>query len=184
MSEITYQSPTQLVLKRFFKHRFAPVALFVFFCLLCSAIFAFLSHYTPTQQNPHEAYQPPSAQHWFGTDELGRDVYTRILYGGRISLSVGLVATLLTLLIGVVVGSISGYYGGWLDNVLMRITDAFLSFPAVLVLILISSLLREMPLVIMNNSVIVVIIVIAALSWMWSARLVRSLVLPCGNANL
>lgn len=177
MSEITYQSPSQLVFNRFFKHRFAPFALFVFFCLLSASIFAFLSRYTPTQQNPNEAYQPPSAAHWFGTDELGRDVYTRILYGGRISLSVGLVATMLTLFIGVVVGSISGYYGGWLDNILMRITDAFLSFPVVLVLILISSLLREMPLLIMRNSVIVVIIVIAALSWMWSARLVRSLVL-------
>lgn len=177
MNEVAYESPTQIILRRFIKHRFAPFALLVFSLLLCASLFAFLSRYTPTQQDPHQAYQPPSAHHWFGTDELGRDVFTRILYGGRISLSVGLLATLLTLTIGIIVGSLSGYYGGWVDNILMRITDAFLSFPVVLVLILISSLLREMPLIIMRNSVVVVIIVIAALSWMWSARLVRSLVL-------
>ena len=153
MNNVAYENPAQIVLRRFFLHRFAPFALLVFCLILCASIFAFLSRYTPTQQDPHEAYQPPSTQHWFGTDELGRDVFTRILYGGRISLSVGLLATTLTLTIGIFIGAISGYYGGWLDNILMRITDAFLSFPVVLVLILISSLLREMPLIIMLSGI-------------------------------
>lgn len=177
MSEMQYESPTRLVIRRFLRHKLAPVALFVFLVLLSSAILASLSPYTATQQSPLEAYQAPSAKHWFGTDELGRDVFTRLLYGGRISLTVGLFATLLTLCVGVVVGAAAGYYGGWIDNLLMRITDAFLSFPVVLVLILISSLLRDLPFIFLRNSVFVVIIVIAALSWMWSARLVRSLTL-------
>ncbi len=177
MSEVKYESPIQLIIRRFFRHRLAPVALAVFVLLLLSASFAFLSRYTPTQQAPQKAYQPPSSQHWFGTDELGRDVYTRILYGGRISLAVGSLATFFTLVIGILVGSLAGYYGGWIDNILMRITDAFLSFPVVLVLILISSLLRDLPFLILRNSVVVVIIIISVLSWMWSARLVRSLML-------
>lgn len=177
MSEVRYESPTHLVLRRFFRHKLAPFALVVFLMLLMSAILASLSPYTATQQSPMQAYEAPSAEHWFGTDELGRDVFTRLLYGGRISLTVGLFATLLTLCVGVVVGAAAGYYGGWIDNLLMRITDAFLSFPVVLVLILISSLLRDLPFIFMRNSVLVVIIVIAALSWMWSARLVRSLTL-------
>lgn len=176
-SQVKYESPTQVVLRRFFRHKLAPLATILFLLMVSSALLAPLSPYTPTQQAPANAFQPPSASHWFGTDELGRDIFTRILYGGRISLSVGLLATALTLVLGVLVGALAGYYGGWVDNLLMRITDAFLSFPVVLVLILISSLLRDLPIAIMRNSVLVVILVISALSWMWSARLVRSLVL-------
>jgi peptide/nickel transport system permease protein len=175
--EMSYESPSQVILRRFYRYRLSVIAVLVFALLVFSAAAASLSPYTSTQQEPKNAYQQPSAEHWFGTDELGRDVFTRILHGGRISLTVGLLATLLTLSLGVVVGSMAGYYGGWLDNLLMRVTDAFLSFPVVLVLILISSLLRDLPFLFLRNSVLVVIIVIASLSWMWSARLVRSLML-------
>jgi len=100
-------------------------------------------------------------------------VLTRVLYGGRISILVGLLATLLSTAIGVIVGALAGYFGGWLDNLLMRVTDAFLSLPTLFVLILISTMLREVPALSLSNSVAVVIIVIAVLSWMWPARLVR-----------
>jgi peptide/nickel transport system permease protein len=92
-----------------------------------------------------------------------------------VSLTVGLVSTLLTLFLGVSVGAISGYYGGWLDNVLMRITDTFLTLPTIFVLIILSSMLRELSIPWLKNSILVVILIIAALSWMWTARLVRSL---------
>jgi peptide/nickel transport system permease protein len=163
------------VLRRFFKHRLALVALVVLILLVVLALAASLTPYTPTQQDPANPFQSPTAAHWFGTDELGRDIFTRILYGGRVSLLVGLVSTLLTILLGVVVGALSGYYGGALDNLLMRITDTFLTFPTIFVLIILSSLLRELPIPWLKNSVMVVIVIIAALSWMWPARLVRSL---------
>ena len=99
---------------------------------------------------------------------------TRTLYGGRISLVVGLLSTALALSIGVTVGALAGYVGGWLDNLLMRITDAFLTLPTLFVLILISTILRDQPALNLRSSVAIVIIVIAVLQWMWPARLLRA----------
>jgi peptide/nickel transport system permease protein len=172
---MTERSLGSQIISRFFKHHLAVIAVVVLLIMILSALGAGLTRYSPTQQDPANPFLKPSADHWFGTDELGRDIFTRILYGSRVSLLVGLVSTVLTILLGVAVGAISGYYGGWLDNVLMRITDTFLTFPTIFVLIILSSLLRELPFPWLKNSVLVVIVIIAALSWMWPARLVRSL---------
>lgn len=172
---MTERSLGSQIIRRFSKHRLAMVALFLLILLVALALGASLSPYSPTQQDPINPFKPPNSVHWFGTDELGRDIFTRILYGGRVSLLVGLMSTLLTIFLGVAVGALSGYYGGWLDNVLMRITDTFLTFPTIFVLIILSSLLRELPFPWLKNSVMVVIVIIASLSWMWIARLVRSL---------
>jgi len=171
------QTPLQLILRRFLRHRLAVMAVAGLLIVILAAVLAPLTPYGPRQQFPANNFQPPSRANWFGTDELGRDVLTRILYGGRISLVVGLSATSLTILLGVLVGSVSGYFGGWLDNVIMRVTDAFLGFPTIFVLILLSALLREQNVVWLQNSIFIVVVVIAALSWMWPARLVRSLFL-------
>jgi peptide/nickel transport system permease protein len=167
------ESLTRLTLRRFLRHRVALISIGILTLVILSALLAPLSPYSPTGQNPANDLAPPSVEHWFGTDDLGRDVFTRTLYGGRISIMVGLLATALSLLVGVVVGAVSGYFGGWIDNVLMRITDAFLSLPSLFVLILISTMLRDLPVMQLRNSVWVVILVIAVLSWMWPARLVR-----------
>jgi peptide/nickel transport system permease protein len=167
------ESLTRLTIRRFFRHRVALLSIAVLLLVILSALLAPLSPYTPTQQNPANDLQPPTAAHWFGTDDLGRDVFTRVIYGGRISILVGLMATLISLAFGVLVGAVAGYFGGWIDNVLMRITDAFLSLPSLFVLILISTLLRDLPALPLRNSVWIVIIVIAVLSWMWPARLIR-----------
>ncbi|MBI1296711.1 ABC transporter permease subunit [bacterium] len=167
------ESLTRLTIRRFFRHRIALLSIAVLLLVILSALLAPLSPYTPTQQNPANDLQPPTAAHWFGTDDLGRDVFTRVIYGGRISILVGLMATLISLAFGVLVGAVAGYFGGWIDNVLMRITDAFLSLPSLFVLILISTLLRDLPALPLRNSVWIVIIVIAVLSWMWPARLIR-----------
>jgi peptide/nickel transport system permease protein len=167
----------RIILRRFFKHRLASVAIAALIILILSALFASLSPYSPTEQEPINSFQSPTAEHWFGTDELGRDIFTRILYGGRVSLAVGLLSTFSSILIGVIIGALSGYYGGWLDSILMRITDAFLTFPTLFVLILLGAFLREQPIPWLKNSVLVVIVIIAVLSWMWPARLVRSLFL-------
>ncbi|NWG05467.1 MAG: ABC transporter permease [Chloroflexi bacterium] len=171
------ESVAALIVRRFFKHRLAGIAIAVLAVLVIESTFAFLSRYDPTTQNPTNSFQTSNAEHWFGTDELGRDIFTRILYGGRVSLTVGLLSTFLSIALGVVVGALSGYYGGLIDSALMRITDAFLTFPTIFVLILLGAFLREQQAAWLKNSVFVVIIIIAALSWMWPARLVRSLFL-------
>ena len=174
---IKEQSMARLIIRRFFKHRLAGFAIAVLTILILSAVFAYLSPYTPTQQEPINSFKTPSSEHWFGTDELGRDIFTRILYGGRVSLAVGLLSSFASILIGVIVGALSGYFGGLLDSILMRVTDAFLTFPTLFVLILLGAFLREQPIPWLKNSVLVVIVIIAVLSWMWPARLVRSLFL-------
>jgi peptide/nickel transport system permease protein len=166
-----------VIIRRFFKHRLAGIAIGVLAILVIASVFAFLSRYDPTTQNPTNSFQKSNVTHWFGTDELGRDIFTRILYGGRVSLTVGLLSTFLSIALGVVVGALSGYYGGLIDSALMRVTDAFLTFPTIFVLILLGAFLREQQLPWLKNSVFVVIIIIAALSWMWPARLVRGLFL-------
>jgi peptide/nickel transport system permease protein len=172
---MTNRSLGSQILHRFFKHRLAVFAVVMLVIMVLLALGAGLTPYSPTEQDPAHPFQPPSSTHWFGTDELGRDIFTRILYGGRVSLLVGLVSTLFAILAGVVVGALAGYYGGGTDNVLMRITDTFLTLPTIFVLIILSSFLREQPFPWLKNSVFVVIVIIAALSWMWTARLVRSL---------
>ncbi|NOH02243.1 MAG: ABC transporter permease [Chloroflexi bacterium] len=166
-----------LITRRFFKHKLAGVAVAVLALLVLAAVFANLSAHDPLAQNPTNSFQKANAVHWFGTDELGRDFFTRILYGGRVSLAVGLLSTFLSITLGIIVGSLSGYFGGWLDSALMRITDAFLTFPTIFVLIILGAFLREQQLFILQNSIFVVIVIIAALSWMWPARLVRGLFL-------
>lgn len=168
---------SHLITRRFFKHRLAGFAIAVLALLILMAVLAHLSPYSPTDQEPANSFQKPDSAHWFGTDELGRDVFTRILYGGRVSLAVGLLSTFFAILLGVVVGALSGYFGGVTDSALMRTTDAFLTFPTIFVLILLSAFLREQNAPWMQNSMFVVIVIIAALSWMWTARLVRGLFL-------
>ena len=171
------ENMTLVILRRFFKHKLAGVAVAILLLLIIASALAGLNPYNPTDQNPTNKLQDPNGEHWFGTDELGRDVFSRILHGGRVSLAVGLISTLLSIFVGVVVGALSGYFGGWTDSILMRITDAFLTFPTIFVLILLGAFLREQQLFILQNSIFVVIIIIAALSWMWPARLVRGLFL-------
>ncbi len=171
------QSMGWLITRRFFKHKLAGFALGILIILVLASILAFVTPYSPTDQVPTNSFQKPDMQHWFGTDELGRDIFTRILYGGRVSLTVGLLSTVLSITVGIIVGALSGYFGGYLDSILMRITDAFLTFPSIFVLILLAGFLREQQIPWLQNSVFVVIIIIAALSWMWPARLVRGLFL-------
>ena len=165
----------QNVWKRFTKHRGAIAGVTVFGILLIICILAPISPYDPEASDLSVEFQPPSASHWFGTDALGRDLFTRILYGGRISLTVGGIAVAISLLIGVPIGALAGYYGGRLDSILMRLTDAFLSLPSFLVLILLAAILREVELpLFQRNSVLTISIVIGILSWMTFARLVRA----------
>ena len=143
--------------------------------LIVICTLASFSPFDPEKSNLPEKFRAPSASHLLGTDALGRDLFTRILYGGRISLAVGGIAVAISLLIGVPIGALAGYYGGTLDSVLMRLTDAFLSLPSFLVLILLAAMLREIELpLFQRNSVLTISLVIGILSWMTFARLVRA----------
>jgi len=151
---------------RFRRHKLAVGGLTMLLLLSLAAIAAPLL----TNQNPNavdlSAYRTaPSADHWLGTDSAGRDVYSRILYAGRVSLSVGLVAVGIYVLIGATLGGLAGYFGGWVDNVIMRLADMVLSFPAIIVIITIVS--------IVGPSIINVMVVIGLLGWPPIARLVR-----------
>ncbi len=119
--------------------------------------------------NIAERFQPPSAQYWLGTDGFGRDVLSRILYGGRVSVTIGLTVVLFALLIGLPIGIVAGYAGGWLDEVLMRITDVFLAFPALLLAVLLAAAL--------GAGMFNCILAISVSWWPWYARLARSEVL-------
>jgi peptide/nickel transport system permease protein len=172
------ESLSALIWRRFKRHRLALLSTIVLALMIILVISAPLSGFSPTELDSKNDFAKPSAAHWFGTDELGRDVFTRILYGGQISLTVGIFSSLISLMIGVIVGALSGYYGGWIDNMLMRITDTFLIMPVVFVLILFSTLLRELPALIQyRSSVWLVIFAISAFAWMWPARIARGLCL-------
>ena len=161
--------------KRFRKHPGAIAGSVVLIILILLCLFAPLSPYDPEASDMEARLQPPSLTHPMGTDALGRDLLTRVLYGGRISLLVGLLVIGISLSIGVPVGALAGYYGGTLDTILMRITDTFLTLPTLLVLILLSAILREVEFPLFErNSVLTIGLVIGILSWMIFARLVRA----------
>jgi len=167
--------PTSKVLRRFLQHPGAMAGSIVLVILVLAVLFGAFSPYSPNTSSVLERMQPPTWKHPLGTDGLGRDLMTRILFGGRISLTVGMLVVAITLLLGVSVGALAGYAGGWIDNLLMRITDAALTLPSLLVLILLSAMLREVNLpLFQRNSVLTIAIVIGLLSWMTFARLVRA----------
>jgi peptide/nickel transport system permease protein len=166
------------VVRRFIKHPGAIAGSVILAILVLAISLGSFSPYSSVNSNVVDRLQPPSFQHPMGTDALGRDLLTRILYGGRISLAVGLMVVAITLVIGITVGAVAGYAGGWIDNILMRITDAALTLPSLLVLILLSAILREVELPFFEkNNVVTISFVIGMLSWMTFARLVRAAVL-------
>jgi len=164
--------------RRFRRNRGAVAGSLLLGALILGVLLAPLSPYGPDTSNLTAQFLPPSWAHPMGTDALGRDVLTRVLYGGRVSLTVGFLVVAISLTLGVTVGAVAGYSGGAIDAVLMRLTDAALALPSVLVLILVSAVLREVRLPLLErNSVLTIAIAIGGLSWMTFARLVRASVL-------
>lgn len=157
----------QIFVKQFFKNKLAVLGLVVFSLLVLMAIFApVLAPYDPVEIDIFApVHQAPSSEHLLGTDELGRDVLSRLLYGSRVTLLVGVSSMIFAVIIGSVIGALGGYYGGVLDNVLMRMTDVFLSFPAIILLIIMAAYF--------NTSIFGMIVIIGITSWMSVARLVR-----------
>jgi peptide/nickel transport system permease protein len=172
------ETMTALAWKRFRRHPGAMVGAVILIFMVLTALLAPLSPYDPVKSDIKNRFQAPSQAHPFGTDGLGRDVMTRTFYGGRVSMTVGVMVVLITSLIGISVGTVAGYYGGWIDNILMRIIDATLSLPGLLFMILLSAILREADLpYIQSNSLFTIAVVLGILSWPTVARLVRAVFL-------
>ncbi len=160
-------SQTRLYLRRLQQHKLALAGCAVILVLAVATLGApLLTSYDPEKVNLVQAKQPPSREHIFGTDELGRDVLTRCLYGGRVSLGVALLAVALGISVGASLGLLAGYYGGVIDNLLMRLVDVVLSLPRYFLLIMIQAFFTPSP--------VNVVVVIGATSWMQTARIVRS----------
>ncbi len=176
-SPVRQDTMLRLVARRFLRHRMATAGLVVLVMLVLSAILAELAPHDPNALAATARKQGPSVDHWFGTDKVGRDIFARTLYGGRISLVIGLAATGVALAIGTVVGALAGYFGGKTDAALMRLTDVFLCFPQLFVLIVLGTLIRTTSLRVLQGSIAPIAVVIGVLSWMGLARIVRATVL-------
>jgi peptide/nickel transport system permease protein len=145
--------------RRFSRNKGALFGLFILFLIVLASMFAeVISPYDPVEQDLMALMQPPSAQHWLGTDSLGRDILSRMIYGSRIALMVGILAVLLAMAVGVTLGLIAGYYGGLVDSVIMRIMDGLFAFP---ILILAIALMAIMGLGLINIIIAVAVGMIA-----------------------
>lgn len=170
------QSPARIFWRRFTANWRAIAAAALLLVIIILVVFApFFTPYERDAQNLRARFQPPSLEHWMGTDDLGRDLFTRVLYAGRASLSVGVLAVLISLVVGVGIGLVSGYFGGWLDGLLSRITEVFLSVPRLFVLILLAVYLRALDAPWAQPGTIgPIAVVIGLFAWMGMARLVRA----------
>ena len=156
--------------RKFRKNKLALIGLvFLTFMILCVILIPMLSPYTYEMQDLTNKNQMPSLEHPFGTDKLGRDILVRVMYGGRISLAIGFAAAAINLCIGIVYGGIAGYFGGKVDNLMMRFIDIIYSVPDLLYIILI--------LMVFGNNVTSMLMAICMTSWVQMARQVRTQVL-------
>lgn len=154
----------------------AMVGLFIIISLLLVAAFApFLAPYSPVDGVLANRLQPPSAQHWMGTDELGRDILSRVIYGARITLMIVILVAIIAAPLGLVIGTAAGYFGGWIDRILMGMTDIFLSFPRLILALAFVAALGPG----IENAVIA----IAITAWPVYARIARAEVLTFRNAE-
>lgn len=190
-------SPLKLGVRRFRRHRMAMVGLgllFLIFLYITLGALASRGYCTPIRQDVRgEAWancndtslrlNPPSGDHIFGTDVIGRDIFARTIYGGQISLLIGISAAVVEVFLGALIGSLAAYYGGWVDSVLMRFTEAMLLIPSLFLLIIGAHFFSDrMPSFHffgreLTGNVILIILIIGATSWMYLARIVRANVL-------
>ena len=157
-------------MNEFIRNKMALAALIFILAILIFAILApMVTKYDPALTDSRSILTAPSSEHIFGTDRLGRDIFSRIVYGARISLMIGFIAVGIASLIGVLVGAVAGYYGGSIDYLLMRFVDIMLCFPTIFLILAVISLLEP--------SITNIMVIIGATGWMGIARLVRAEVL-------
>lgn len=188
---IEEESPWKIIWRRFRRHRLAlaGIATIVLIALVCY-LAPWVAPYDPIKDIDRDANgqilrnDPPSLRHLMGTDNIGRDVFSRLLYAGRISLSVAFVVTFFETIIGVFIGALSGYFGGWVDDVIQRFVEFMLSIPLLPLLLAFAALLRDITLPGMPRemtSVVIISFILIAFGWLTSAVLVRGMVLSLRN---
>ncbi|WP_203434013.1 oligopeptide ABC transporter permease [Jiangella asiatica] len=165
-----HRSPRQLAWRRFQRNKLAVIGAAVLILVALAALLApWIARHSPTAVDLTQFRQPPSAEHWLGTDSAGRDVFARLLHAGRISLFVGLLASVLAIALGTVLGALAGLVGGWIDMAVMRSADIVLAFPSLVVIVVLAGVI--------GPSVTVLVLAIAAFEWPTSARVVRAVTL-------
>lgn len=171
------RSPWQLAFSRLLRNPASLIGLLLVTFLILGGIFApLIAPYDPIIGDLKNDYvKPPSSEHLMGTDAVGRDIFTRILYGAQISLKISLSAQAISLLIGVFVGMIAGYFGGWVDIILMRIVDIIMAFPLLIIAIALTGIL--------GSSELNIILALGFVNWTIVARIVRSQVLTAREAD-
>ena len=169
-------SPWTLAWDRFRKNKLAVIGSVMFLIIIFLVVFGpMISPYDRDTLDFTSMKQPPSATHWFGTDELGRDYFTRWMYGGRISLMVGVIVTALSVIIGTIVGGVAGYFGGWVDNLLMRMTEIVAAWPFLALVITISAALQgRVP---SDKKMYLVMMILGLIGWTGLARMIRGQIL-------
>jgi peptide/nickel transport system permease protein len=164
--------------RRFKRDKMAVFGLIVLLLIIIAVVFLPLIYTTPIDKiDFSNSASPPSWKHPFGTNDLGQDQLARMLAGGRISLTVGVAAMIVAIFVGTLIGAISGFYGGMIDSVLMRITDLFISLPQLPLLLLVIYLFREPMKAVAGPEIgifILIVLVVGGLTWMSVARLVRA----------
>ncbi|MBI5668626.1 MAG: ABC transporter permease [Chloroflexi bacterium] len=180
------QSMTRIVVRRFFKHRMAVIGVFLLalVVLYVTVGAAFYSEAYANKTNVRDKFEPPGAEYPFGTDSVGRDVLSRTIYGGQISLAIGVTAMLISISVGTLIGLVAGYFGGVVDALLMRLVEAILTIPLLILLLLLSRALMEISsstTVVLGReisvTVVVIVVIIGLTAWTSLARIVRSMVL-------
>jgi peptide/nickel transport system permease protein len=160
-----------LAWRRFRKHKLAMVAAVMLLLLTSSAVLApWIAPYNPDHSDFAAFNAAPTAAHPMGADFAGRDVLSRVLYGGRISLLIGFSSMITAIIFGTILGAVAGYFGGWVDNIIMRLTDVVLSFPLYLLLFVLSAFIAGKS---GAQNILMIVLIIVAVSWTYIARLVR-----------
>lgn len=175
------ERPYMIVMRRFVRHKLAVFGMGVIVFLLFLGLFAsWLAPYPYDKQNLAPAYSNPSAAHWLGTDELGRDVLSRLMYAAQLSLFITFVVNIVSEVIGVVVGAISGYYGGVVDTAIQRFVEFMLTLPQLPLLLFFSAILRGITIPGLPDAwsnALIISFVLIVFGWMGATRLVRGMVL-------
>jgi len=192
LAKVKEESYIRIIWNRFRRHKLAVISMFVLIIIILSCVFAsVIAPYDPTLSQKDATGQilknsPPTLKYIMGTDAIGRDVFSRLLYAGRISLMISFVVTITAETAGALIGAVSGFFGGWVDEVIQRTTEFFLTLPLLPLLLAFSALLRGVNIPFLPtewSSAVVIAAILIVFSWMGPARLMRGMVLSLRNQD-